>query len=214
MWSQKESVTGPPLALTEDLLIGVGEHKKVYVHPDDETLCVKVLHYGETDEDWQKELRYRRSRERRGLSSTLLTQYYGACPLEGGGIGHIFERVRDFDGQDSLSFQQHIDLNRSSPRIDFNAVITGMVTFRYLLFQEKIITSNMEPCNFSVQIVAPDFYRLRIMDNIGSPVLIPLLFYIDALALRHIKRYWRRFVLDLNRQYPWLINDNIAAMLL
>ncbi len=214
MWSQKESVTGPPLALTEELLIGVGEHKKVYVHPDDETLCVKVLHYGETDEDWQKELRYRRSRERRGLSSTLLTQYYGACPLEGGGIGHIFERVRDFDGQDSLSFQQHVDLNRSSPRIDFNAVITGMVTFRYLLFQEKIITSNMEPCNFSVQIVAPDFYRLRIMDNIGSPVLIPLLFYIDALALRHIKRYWRRFVLDLNRQYPWLINDNIAAMLL
>lgn len=176
MWSQKEAVTGPPLALTEDLLIGVGGHKKVYVHPDDETLCVKVLHYGETDEDWQKELRYRRSRERRGLSSTLLTQYYGACPLEGGGIGHIFERVRDFDGQDSLSFQQHIDLNRSSPRIDFNAVITGMVTFRYLLFQEKIITSNMEPCNFSVQIVAPDFYRLRIMDNIGSPVLIPLLF--------------------------------------
>ena len=214
MWSQKESVTGPPLALTEELLIGVGEHKKVYVHPDDETLCVKVLHYGETDEDWQKELRDRRSRERRGLSSTLLTQYYGACPLEGGGIGHIFERVRDFDGQDSLSFQQHVDLNRSSPRIDFNAVITGMVTFRYLLFQEKIITSNMEPCNFSVQIVAPDFYRLRIMDNIGSPVLIPLLFYIDALALRHIKRYWRRFVLDLNRQYPWLINDNIAAMLL
>ena len=214
MWSQKEAVTGPPLAFTEDLLIGVGGHKKVYVHPDDETLCVKVLHYGETDEDWQKELRYRRSRERRGLSSTLLTQYYGACPLEGGGIGHIFERVRDFDGQDSLSFQQHIDLNRSSPRIDFNAVITGMITFRYLLFQEKIITSNMEPCNFSVQIVAPDFYRLRIMDNIGSPVLIPLLFYIDALALRHIKRYWRRFVLDLNRQYPWLINDNIAAMLL
>ena len=214
MWSQKESVTGPPLALTEELLIGVGEHKKVYVHPDDETLCVKVLHYGETDEDWQKELRYRRSRERRGLSSTLLTQYYGACPLEGGGIGHIFERVRDFDGQDSLSFQQHIDLNRSSPRIDFNAVITGMMTFRFLLFQEKIITSNMEPCNFSVQIVAPDFYRLRIMDNIGSPVFIPLIFYIDALALRHIKRYWRRFVLDLNRQYPWLINENIAAILL
>lgn len=89
-----------------------------------------------------------------------------------------------------------------------------MVTFRYLLFREKIITSNMEPCNFCVQIVAPDFYRLRIMDNIGSPVLIPLIFYIDALALRHIKRYWRRFVLDLNRQYPWLINENIAAMLL
>lgn len=214
MWSQKEAVTGPPLALTENLLIGVGGHKKVYVHPYDETLCVKVLHYGERDEDWQKELRYRRSRARRGLSSTLLTRYYGACPLEGGGIGHIFERVRDFDGQDSLSFQQHIDLNRSSPHIDFNAAITGMVTFRYLLFREKIITSNMEPSNFCVQIVAPDFYRLRIMDNIGSPVLIPLLFYIDALALRHIKRYWRRFVLDLNRQYPWLINENIAAILL
>ena len=55
MWSQKEAVTGPPLALTEDLLIGVGGHKKVYVHPYDETLCVKVLHYGERDEDWQKE---------------------------------------------------------------------------------------------------------------------------------------------------------------
>ena len=55
MWSQKEAVTGPPLALTEDLLIGVGGHKKVYVHPYDETLCVKVLHHGERDEDWQKD---------------------------------------------------------------------------------------------------------------------------------------------------------------
>ena len=42
-----EAVAGPPLTLTADLLIGAGGHKKVYVHPRGESLCVKVLHYGE-----------------------------------------------------------------------------------------------------------------------------------------------------------------------
>ena len=215
MWNQTlhEAVIGPPLTLTADLLIGAGGHKKVYVHPRDESRCVKILHYGEEDKDWQKELRYRRSREKRGLTSTLLTEYYGACPLTGGGIGHVFERIRDFDGHDSLTFQDHIDRLRSLPQIDRNAVIAGMVIFRYFLFREKIITSNMEPGNFCVQLVSADSYRLRIVDNIGSPVFIPLLFYVDTLALHHVNRYWQRFVSDLHREYPWLIDDSIATIL-
>ena len=122
--------------------------------------------------------------------------------MTGGGIGHVFERIRDCDGHDSLTFQDHIDRLRSLPQIDRNAVIAGMVTFRYFLFREKIITSNMEPGNFCVQLVSADSYRLRIVDNIGSPVFIPLLFYVDTLALHHVKRYWQRFVSDLHPEIP------------
>ena len=147
MWNQTlhETVTGPPLTLTADLLIGAGGHKKVYVHPQDESLCVKVLHYGAEDKDWQKELRYRRSREKRSLTSTLLTEYYGACPLTGGGIGYVFERIRDFDGHDSLTFQDHIDRLRSLPQIDRNAVIAGMVTFRYFCFGKRSSPATWNP---------------------------------------------------------------------
>ena len=64
-----------------------------------------------------------------------------------------------------------------------------------------------------MQLVSADSYRLRIVDNIGSPVFIPLLFYVDTLALHHVKRYWQRFVSDLHPEYPWLIDDSIAAIL-
>ncbi len=200
-----------PLVLTEARVIGEGGHKRVYVHPGDDSLCVKILLHGEEDSDWRKEMRYRRSREKRGLSSQLLTRFFGSQPLADGSIGYIFERVRDYDGQDSRSLREYLDSKES--RLKPDMVLAGLLSFRDLLFEEKIITSNMESSNFLIQWLSPSSYRIRIVDNIGSPVTIPLIFYVDFLALRHVKQYWERFVRDLQRRYPQIITEAVAAEL-
>ncbi len=200
-----------PLVLTDARVIGEGGHKRVYVHPGDDSLCVKILLHGEEDSDWRKEMRYRRSREKRGLSSQLLTRFYGSQPLADGRTGYIFERVRDFDGQDSRSLREYLD--EGGERLKPELVLAGLLSFRELLMEEKIITSNMESSNFLLQWVSPEEYRVRIVDNIGSPVTIPLIFYVDFLALHHVRKYWERFVCDLHHRYPQIITEAVAAKL-
>ena len=131
--------------------------------------------------------------------------------LADGGTGYIFERVRDYDGQDSRSLREYLDSKES--RLKPDMVLTGLLSFRDLLFEEKIITSNMESSNFLIQWLSLSSYRIRIVDNIGSPVTIPLIFYVDFLALRHVKQYWERFVRDLQRRYPQIITEAVAAEL-
>ena len=80
--------------------------------------------------------------------------------------------------------------------------------------QEKIVTSDVDPANFLVQEISLTKKRIRIVDNIGSPVLIPLAFYFDYFAERRMKRYWRRFVERLVRQYPEIFTDKVARQLL
>ncbi len=198
-----------PLVLADARIIGEGGHKRVYVHPGDESLCVKILLHGEEDSDWRKEMRYRRSREKRGLSSQLLTRFYGSQRLSDGTIGYVFERVCDYDGSDSRSLRQYLEEGES--RLKPDMVLAGLLSFRDLLFAEKIITSNMESSNFLLQWTSPTEYRVRIVDNIGSPVTIPLMFYVDFLALRHVRQYWDRFVRDLCQRYPHIITEAVAA---
>ena len=87
---------GELLVLREDLFLGHGVHKAAYIDPRDPSRCVKVV-FRMPDYDLMKELGYRRSRRRRGLSSELLPAYYGTVETNKG-MGYVFERVVDYDG--------------------------------------------------------------------------------------------------------------------
>lgn len=53
------------LELNEDLVIGAGGHKKVYIDPRDNKRCIKIL-LEEKCEDWEREKKYREIRKARG----------------------------------------------------------------------------------------------------------------------------------------------------
>ncbi len=95
------------LVLTDDLFLGRGNHKEVYINPADKNLCVKIL-FTEPDEDFEREMRYRRVLGKRADSMTLLTKYYGAVDTDKG-RGYVFERVIDFDGRESRTILSHIE---------------------------------------------------------------------------------------------------------
>lgn len=204
-----------PIVLTEALLIGRGGHKDVYADPEDFARCIKIIR-DENDLDWKREMNYRRSRMLRGLTSTLLPAYYGLVGTTLG-QGHSFERVVNYDGMPSLPMDdalaeaaaEYEDADELRGLIE-----EGLACFHDRMREEKIVTTNMEVSNFLIQRTAPDIYRVRVVDNIGSPVKIPLLFYIDALALSHIERYWRRFIDDLQKKHPVLITEEMKKRLL
>ena len=116
--------------------------------------------------------------------------------------GYIFERICDYDGQTSLTLTEYIDSVLNSKNIcdtkkHFHDLLA---TFYHTWIAEKIVTSDVDPLNFLVQRKSETEAVIRIVDNIGTPVLIPLALYIDRIAERRIKRYWKRFLNHLKRK--------------
>ncbi len=203
-----------PVHLDESLLIGRGGHKDVYAHPENFSRCIKIVRRN-GDPDWERELHYRRSRMRRGLTSNLLPAYYGTVETNLG-TGHVFERVFDYDGAPTVAFDTALEKAfREAEDVDIfqERLLEGLEDFHQRMREEKIITTNMETKNFLVQRTAPDAYRVRIVDNIGSPVKLPFLFYIDFFAMKHIDRYWSRFIESLRREYPHIITGEMMHRL-
>ena len=199
------------LTLTDNLLLGKGAHKLTYIHPQNPHLCVKIL-LQTPDTDWEREKRYRRSRQRRHLTSDLLPVYYGEIKTNLG-TGYVFERVSDYDGTASLSIQNLLEQSQNPDRETKDTIIEVLSRFKEALFKERIITSNMEPVNFVIQRDSPTTYRLRIIDNIGSPSYLPLAFYFDSIADGRLKRYWHRFMRELKANFPHVVTDDIIQIL-
>ena len=197
--------------LTESLLIGKGAHKKVYTDPTDTGRCIKIPHIT-PDADLEKELQYRRARARRNLKSKMLPAYYGTVQTNLG-TGYVFERVQDFDGKTSRTISQLLaEASADKTRIPF--VETVMQKFKMMLFDELLVTSNMEAVNFAVQRISEKEFTIRVTDNIGSPVFIPLAYYVDYFARRRIKRYWVRFLNQMQKKYPSVMTEVLKNKLL
>ena len=199
------------IILTEKLLLGKGAHKKVYLDPTDAYHCIKVP-FEIPDEDLEKELRYRNSREKRHLKSRLLTAYYGTIDTNLG-TGYIFERVQDYDGKTSRSFKDLFE--QAAADVAMCPFIEEMMQkCKAMLFQELIVTSNMEDGNFVLQRISETEYTIRIIDNIGSPVFFPLAYYFDFFARKRTVKYWKRFLDNLQRWYAKVMTEELKNRLL
>ena len=188
--------------LNQDHILGVGYHKTTYIHPNNDALCIKVP-FSQNDIDLKRELTYRKVREKRGQSSTLLPTYYGTT-LTNKGEGHIFERVHHYNGKNSISLKEFLVLHQQEgDNTAFTEALQKMLSdLKKTWFAEKIVTSDTDPVNFMVQEINPSQYVIRIVDNIGTPVLIPFAFYFDFIAEKRVRRYWARFLKSLIKLLP------------
>ncbi len=210
--------------LDETLLIGKGGHKDVYIHPQDPSRCIKIN--TRSDDDHKKEMSYRKSRERRHLPpSSLLVQYYGAVDTNLG-EGYVFERVFDYDGSTSKTIDELIRLEirarnekKSVKEVmktekEIPPAATVLFTFREVLFKENIIIPDMGAFNYVVQFDTPKNWRVRIVDDIGSPTLIPIVYYIDFLGAGHVRRRWLKFIREIMTLYPGFLSDEESRRLM
>ena len=86
-------------------------------------------------------------------------------------------------------------------------------SFKKSWFEEQIVTSNIELVNFMIQKKTAEEVCVRIVDNIGTPVLIPLAYYFDFFAAKRASRYWQRFLGVLQESFPDFFDKNAIAKL-
>lgn len=198
------------ICLTEDLLIDKGAHKKVYADPLNAHRCIKIL-YAVPDTDMERELTYRNIRKKRNLVSSLLPVYYGTVRTNLG-MGYVFERIADFDGKTSKTLRQFFEDAKQDEKIS-PFLEEVLLKFKAHLFQELLVTSDVAPENFMVQRISVTEYKIRVVDNIGSPVFLPLVYYVDVIAKKRVKKYWRRFLNEMQICYPKLITEEVKLRL-
>lgn len=196
--------------LSEDMLIGQGDHKKTYRDPTCPDRCIKIP-MKTPDEDLEKELKYRRSRERRKLKSNLLTAYYGEV-MTNLGKGYMFERVHDYNDTTSKLMG---DLLKEACSDDSKLPFVEEVLkkLKALLSEELIVVSNLEVDNIAIQRISETKYIIRIIDNLGSPAVIPLAYYSDFLTRRRTVKYWKRFLEEIQRHYPKFMTEDLKSRL-
>ena len=86
------------LNLTEENYLGKGTNKVCYYHPEDKNKLIKFSLDDSDETDMEYELKFRRCCRGKIANSSLLTKYDGTVETNKG-FGHVFECVRDFDGQ-------------------------------------------------------------------------------------------------------------------
>ena len=183
--------------------MGAGGHQAAYIHPDDPSKCVKIA-FDPEDGDVKKELRYRRMCADKLSRSKLVTKYYGTVETNKG-AGLVFERVTDFDGASSLDLKDYLSAVSTAEEIDQSRAL--LMDFRRDFLSEGIAIVDTDITNFMVQRLSPTESQMRIVDNIGTPVLIPLVYWSEMIARRKARRVWNRLADWLKENYPSIVDE-------
>ena len=196
--------------LREELFIGKGGHQATYVHPENPAMCIKIPHDPQ-DGDVKKELRYRRMCAKSLENSILITKYYGTVETSKG-LGYVFERVLNPDGKTSADLKDFLPTG-NVPEEQCERIRGILLRFKEDYLREKIVMADTDITNFMVQQTAPEEYRIRIVDNIGTPVLIPLVYYFDFCAVYRARRYWNFLAGYLHEHYPEIVTTAFEQQL-
>ena len=200
------------LILSDELFMGMGGQQKTFIHPTDPSKCVIIAYaYNGVNRDLKKELRYRKVCADSLKNSRLITKYFGEVSTNLG-TGYVYERVRDFNGNTSQDLSKFLE-NMSNDAESLKIVETLLLGFKEDFLRECIVTGDKTTTNFMVQETAPGVYQVRIVDNIGTPVWIPLVYYFKFVAEWRARRLWNIWADELIKNFPQLVLPELVEKL-
>ena len=184
----------------------IGGTRRCYVHPDDDTRCVKVLRPDRTPrarravatgwrrlkplrdfDDQDKECKAYRHLKRRGLLDwTHVPPYYGTVETDQG-LGIVTALYRDYDGGFPKNLEELLPLGMT------DAIEAAIGEFKIWLRRQRFLTRDLLPHNIIAVADSPERYRLVIVDGIGSSEFIPLSHWFKFFARLKIERKIRKF---------------------
>ncbi len=203
--------TNETIILTEDLFYGAGRHKKCYLHPDNDNLCIKIAYNRGGQTDLLREINYIKVLKRRNKNYDLLPQYYGEIETNLG-HGYLFEVIRNFDKSKSITLQE-ILLSPSLFKQNFDLTVKMVKELKEKLFDNEIITMGLFPENVIFQKISTDAYKVRIVNDMGSGVLIPLEYHFHYFAKAKVARRWEQFINTLKKQYSSELTNKLIALI-
>lgn len=187
------------IQLDDSLLYGQGSHKKCFLHPHNKNLCIKIAYNEGGQKDLIREINYIDVLKRRHKDYSILPKYFGKVNTNLG-TGYVFEIIRDYNNGRTQTLEDFItDLNLFSQ--NYSLIVRLLKELKEKLYKNEIITMVLFPENILFQ----NTYRVRIVNDMGSAVLIPLEYHFKYFAHTKILRRWKMF-LDVLRSSKYYSN--------
>ena len=191
------------IQLDDSLLYGQGSHKKCFLHPHNKNLCIKIAYNEGGQKDLIREINYIDVLKRRHKDYSILPKYFGKVNTNLG-TGHVFEIIRDYNNGRTQTLEDFItDLNLFSQ--NYSLIVRLLKELKEKLYKNEIITMVLFPENILFQKTDENTYRVRIVNDMGSAVLIPLEYHFKYFAHTKILRRWKMF-LDVLRSSKYYSN--------
>ena len=170
-------------------LVGKGKERTCFVHPSEPEKAIKIVH-GAVTKQTERELKfYGKLKRRKNVSYKQIPFYYGQIKTNLG-TGHIFEMVRDFDGNVSKSLLWYL---QNGYRLeDFEKRLKKLR--KYLLKNQIIFNHDMYAGNILFQKKSASKGRLVVIDGLGDTVFFTVLNNFPKHRKSKIIRRWKFFI--------------------
>lgn len=194
------------IQLDDSLLYGQGSHKKCFLHPHNKNLCIKIAYNEGGQKDLIREINYIDVLKRRHKDYSILPKYFGKVNTNLG-TGYVFEIIRDYNNGRTQTLEDFItDLNLFSQ--NYSLIVRLLKELKEKLYKNEIITMVLFPENILFQKTDENTYRVRIVNDMGSAVLIPLEYHFKYFA-HTILRRWKMFLDVLRNKYASHLSEKL-----
>ncbi len=204
----RSGVGDPVIQLCRERRFASGYHRDCFVHPGNESRCIKVSRGGDHRET-MRETEYFEHLERRGIPWDLIPRCHGYVETNLG-AGAVFDLVRDADGEIAKPLGHYLSSPRLAEKHRFG-LAEALAALRRYLTDHRIVIRTLKAKNLVYRVVTPEEGQLYIVDNIGNTDLIPAATHIRLFAVRKINRKWPRFERDLLADYA--DNPHVAGII-
>lgn len=124
------------------------------------------------------------------------------------GTGYVFEIIRDYNNDRTQTLEDFItDLNLFSQ--NYSLIVRLLKELKEKLYKNEIITMVLFPENILFQKTDENNYRVRIVNDMGSAVLIPLEYHFKYFAHTKILRRWKMFLDVLRNKYASHLSEKL-----
>lgn len=195
------------IQLDDSLLYGQGSHKKCFLHPHNKNLYIKIAYNEGGQKDLIREINYIDVLKRRHKDYSILPKYFGKVNTNLG-TGYVFEIIRDYNNGRTQTLEDFItDLNLFSQ--NYSLIVRLLKELKEKLYKNEIITMVLFPENILFQKTDENTYRVRIVNDMGSAVLIPLEYHFKYFAHTKILRRWKMFLEVLRNKYASHLSEKL-----
>lgn len=195
------------IQLDDSLLYGQGSHKKCFLHPHNKNLCIKIAYNEGGQKDLIREINYIDVLKRRHKDYSILPKYFGKVNTNLG-TGYVFEIIRDYNNGRTQTLEDFItDLNLFSQ--NYSLIVRLLKELKEKLYKNEIMTMVLFPENILFQKTDENTYRVRIVNDMGSAVLIPLEYHFKYFAHTKILRRWKMFLDVLRNKYASHLSEKL-----
>lgn len=169
--------------------IAEGLARKVYYHPDNNDLCVKIGKLEVKKQHLNKEINYYDKIKNKDTSKykyPFYVKYFGVVKTNLG-TGFVYNLIKDENTQNiSLTLRHYLEMSDSP--ISDEQIIKGLECLKSEMIQHKVFVGDLRARNICVKILMDNSIELIVIDGIGHRDFFPLADWFDFFSRKKVER--------------------------